>query len=59
MKEGEDVEIAFNAKYLIEFLSVVGAEGVFMELQGALNSGVLKPVGREDCLYVVMPMQIM
>jgi DNA polymerase-3 subunit beta len=59
VKEGEDVEIAFNAKYLVEFLGVVGSEGVFMELQGALNSGVLKPVGREDYLYVVMPMQIM
>lgn len=58
VKEGEDVEIAFSAKYLIEFLSVVGTEGVFMELSGPLNSGAMKPVGNDDYLYVVMPMQI-
>ena len=59
VKEGEDIEIAFNAKYLVEFLGVVGAEGVFMELTGPLNSGMVKPVGTEDYIYVLMPMQIM
>ncbi|HUV05590.1 MAG TPA: DNA polymerase III subunit beta [Armatimonadota bacterium] len=59
VKEGEDIEIAFNAKFLIDFLSVVGAEGIFMELTGPLSQGVMKPVGRDDYLYVLMPMQIM
>ncbi len=59
VKEGDDIEIAFNAKYLIEFLNVVGTEGIIMELTGALNSGKLAPVGREDYIYVLMPMQIM
>jgi len=59
VKEGEDIEIAFNAKFLIDFLSVVGAEGIFMELTGPLNQGVMKPVGKDDYLYVLMPMQIM
>jgi len=38
---------------------VVGAEGIFMELTGPLNQGVMKPVGKDDYLYVLMPMQIM
>ena len=59
VKEGEDIEIAFNAKYLLEFLSVVGSEGIFIELTGALNPGAVKPVGKDDYLYVLMPMQIM
>lgn len=59
VKEGEDIEIAFNAKYLIEFLSVVGSEGVFAELTGPLNPGMMKPVGKDDYIYVLMPMQIM
>jgi DNA polymerase-3 subunit beta len=58
VKEGEDVEIAFNAKYLTEFLTVVGTEGVHLELKGALDPGMMKPVGRDDYLYVLMPMQI-
>ncbi|HAH86432.1 MAG TPA: DNA polymerase III subunit beta, partial [Armatimonadetes bacterium] len=59
VKDGEDIEIAFNAKYLTEFLSVVGTEGVFMELTGSLNPGAMKPVGKDNYLYVLMPMQIM
>jgi len=59
VKDGEDIEIAFNAKYMLEFLNVVGTEGIYMELSGALNPGALKPVGKEDYLYVLMPMQIM
>ncbi|MHB0912079.1 MAG: DNA polymerase III subunit beta [Armatimonadota bacterium] len=59
VKEGDDIEIAFNAKYLTEFLNVVGTEGVFLELTGPLNPGAMKPVGQENYLYVLMPMQIM
>ncbi len=59
VKEGEDIEIAFNAKYLVEYLSVVDTEGIAMELSGPLNAGVIKQVGKDDYLYVVMPMQIM
>ena len=59
VKEGEDIEIAFNSKYLLEFLSVVGTEGIFMELTGPLSPGAMKPVGKDDYLYVLMPMQIM
>lgn len=59
VKEGEDIEIAFNAKFLVEFLNVVGTEGIFMELTGPLNQGMMKPVGKEDYLYVLMPMQIL
>ena len=59
VKEGDDIEIAFNAKYLVEYLSVVDTEGIAMELSGPLNAGVIKQVGKDDYLYVVMPMQIM
>lgn len=58
VKDGEDIEIAFNAKYLVDFLSVVGTDGIFVELTGAMGPGLLKPVGRDDYIYVVMPMQI-
>jgi DNA polymerase-3 subunit beta len=57
VKDGDDIEIAFNAKYLIEFLSVVSSEGIFIELTGTSNPGAMKPVGSDDYLYVLMPMQ--
>jgi DNA polymerase-3 subunit beta len=59
VREGEDIEIAFNAKFLTDFLNVVGEDGIFMELTEPLRQGVMKPVGKDDYIYVLMPMQIL
>ena len=56
--EGEEMEIAFNAKYLIEILSVVDAAQVALETTTASSPGVIKPVGSEDFTHVIMPMHI-
>lgn len=68
IREGDDVEIAFNAKYLLDVLSVLDNEYVNLELTEALKPGVMRPVpptpkeGEEpaepDYLCVLMPMQI-
>ena len=57
--EGEPVEIAFNARYMLDMLEAADSEQVVMKLSGPLNPGLLKPAGREDYTYVLMPMQIM
>jgi DNA polymerase-3 subunit beta len=56
--EGGAIEIAFNAKYLIEVLSVVGTAQVALETTSSSSPGVLKPVGDEDFLHVIMPMHL-
>jgi len=56
--EGEEIEIAFNAKYLIDVLSVVDAAQVVLETSTASSPGVIKPVGSEDFTHVIMPMHI-
>jgi len=56
--EGEEMEIAFNAKYLIDVLSVVDAAQVALETTTASSPGVIKPVGSEDFTHVIMPMHI-
>lgn len=58
VKEGEDIEIVFNVKYLLDFLVAAGSEGVFMELKGPLETAVMTQVGRDDYLYVLMPMHL-
>lgn len=57
---GEDVEIGFNAKYLLDFLAVVGTEKVRIELKDEVSQGVLKPGGeaKGEYTYVIMPMRI-
>jgi DNA polymerase-3 subunit beta len=57
--EGEEPEIAFNARYLLDALQAIGEEEVVMELSQPLSPGTLKPQGSDDYVYVIMPMQIM
>jgi DNA polymerase-3 subunit beta len=56
--EGDAMEIAFNAKYLIEVLSVVDAAQVALETSSSASPGVLRPVGDEDFVHVIMPMHL-
>jgi DNA polymerase III subunit beta len=57
--EGDEPEIAFNARYLLDALQAIGEEEVLIELSQPLSPGTLKPQGSDDYVYVIMPMQIM
>jgi DNA polymerase-3 subunit beta len=52
----KDLQIAFNPAYLIDPLSVLTEDEVFLELIDELSPGVLKING--PFLYVVMPMRL-
>ncbi len=56
--EGEPLEIAFNAKYLLDVLNVIGADQVAVETTTPSSPGVFKPVGGPDFVHVIMPMHI-
>jgi DNA polymerase-3 subunit beta len=56
--EGEPVEIAFNARYCIDALSIMDTAQVSLETSDPSSPGVLKPVGGEDFVHIVMPMHI-
>jgi DNA polymerase-3 subunit beta len=55
---GVEVEIAFNVKFLIDVLSVIDAPQVALETTAPKAPGVLKPVGDDTFLHVVMPMHL-
>ena len=54
--EGEGDKIAFNGKYLQDFLQVLEGGRVALEMSGPNKSGVFRPVGDESYIHVVMPM---
>lgn len=56
--EGDTVEIAFNARYMIDALQVVGTPEVALETSTPSSPGVLRPVGGDDFQCVIMPMHI-
>ncbi len=56
--EGGGGQIAFNAKYLQDVLSVVNTGQVALETQAANSPGVIKPVGNGSYTHVIMPMHM-
>jgi len=57
--EGEPLEIAFNARYLLDVLEPMESGRVRMEMSGSMNACALRPEGDAEYLYVLMPMQIL
>ena len=55
--EGQATTIAFNARYLIDVLSNLRAEQAALELSGPLAPGVLRGVGKDDYVHVIMPVR--
>jgi len=56
--EGEALEIAFNAKFVLDALQVLGSENLALELSGNLTAGILKSIKDPNYLYVIMPLRI-
>jgi len=54
--EGEEAKIAFNAKYLTDVLSVLHEQQVALEVTTPSSPGVIRPVGVDNYVHVVMPM---
>lgn len=59
--EGEDMQIAFNARFLIEMLNVAEGDEVKMELSSSTKAGIIRPIepaDNEDLLMLVMPLML-
>ncbi len=59
--EGDDMEIGFNAKFLIEMLANLESEEVILEMSTPNRAGLLLPVvsaEEEDILMLVMPVML-
>ena len=56
--EGQDLQVAFNSKYLLDVLAIIGSEEVQLGFTGPLNPGLIKPVGKDTYLYIIMPVRV-
>jgi DNA polymerase-3 subunit beta len=54
----EPMEIAFNPQFLIEGIDSVDGDELALQLSSPLRPGLLRPVGREDFSYLVMPIRL-
>jgi DNA polymerase-3 subunit beta len=56
--EGDEIEIAFNVRYLIEVLSALDVPQVALDTTTSSSPGVLRPVGDANFTHVIMPMHL-
>ena len=56
MVEGEEAKIAFNNKFLADVLSVLHEDRVILETTNPSSPGLIRPVGTDNYIHVVMPM---
>ena len=56
--EGDEAQIAFNAKYLSDVLSVLDASQVALEVTTPSSPGVVRPSGEDGYTHVIMPMHV-
>lgn len=58
---GEDMSIAFNARFLVEMLNAAESDEVVVELSTSTKAGIIKPsenTENEDLLILVMPLML-
>jgi DNA polymerase-3 subunit beta len=55
---GEPLTVRFNARYLIDVLSVLEVEYVELELRDELSPAIMKPASSNDFRSVIMPMRL-
>jgi len=55
---GEDNDIGFNARYVLDALNGIGGESVAVEMVGKLNPGLIRPADEKSGLtYIIMPLR--
>lgn len=57
-KTGEDAEIAFNSRYLLEMLNVIEVKELKLEMSGPLSPGMFKPKEDNGLIHIIMPVRV-
>lgn len=56
--KGESLEIAFNAKFLLDVVAATGTKQVKLFCDGSLSPAIIKPVNQQNYRALVMPLKL-
>ena len=56
--KGDEIQVAYNVRYVIDVLKNIDTEDTVLEFNQPLSPGVFRPADSTDYLNVVMPMKI-
>ncbi|MCD6567404.1 MAG: DNA polymerase III subunit beta [Dehalococcoidia bacterium] len=54
--DGEEAKIAFNVRYLSDVLSAIPQAQVAIEITNSSSPGIIRPIGTDNYVHVIMPM---
>lgn len=55
--EGKNIDISFNARFLLDVLSNITSKEVMLEFSSPASPGIVKPETQKDYLYIMMPLK--
>lgn len=56
--DGENNKISLNSQYLLDVLTYITDEKVILEMNDKLSPAVIKPLKRDDYVYIIMPLKV-
>lgn len=56
--EGEDIEIGFNPRYMLDALKIMESDSVVLEMTTPVSPCIMKPVDSDSYLYLVLPVRM-
>lgn len=56
--EGENLDIGFNSKYLIDVLKVIDDESIRLEFNTAISPCLVKPIEGNNFTYLILPVRL-
>lgn len=56
--EGDAIEIAFNANYLLDTLKVMEEEEIILEMTSSVSPAIIKNTVVDNCIYMVLPVRL-
>jgi len=55
---GKDISIAFNGKYLADYLKITEEEFIILNLNSPIDPCIITSVGSDGFLYLLLPVRI-
>ncbi len=55
---GEGFEVGYSVRYLIDAIDVIAEDSVSFEMRGSDGPGIIRPVGNETYMCIVMPIKL-
>lgn len=56
--EGDDLDIGFNSKYLLEALKIIDSEELYLEFTTGVSPCIIKPTDNDNYIYLLLPVRL-